>query len=210
MYNDAGETPNVHFCYFDTGGIPVVIALSNLTAGTGSKERSPHPGPNSGYMAFCEGGHFEGQRRRAAAFDTQGKIIKEFKGNSGTGLHQQNFIDAVRSRDASMLNAEVQVGHDSTGWCNLANISFLSGQTFSFADAKQVEQGSQLWESVLGDMDKLLKAHGLDIESADIKLSPLLTVDPNTEQFVGSNAGTANQFLRREYRKGYEVPEIIS
>ncbi len=210
VYNDAGETPNVHFCYFDTGGIPVVIALSNITARPGSKERSPHPGPNSGYMAFCEGGRFEGQRGRAVAFDKDGKTIRKFKGTSGMGLHQQNFIDAVRSRDASILNSDVQVGHDSTGWCNLANISYLSGRTFSFADARQVGQGSQVWEGVLGDMDKLLKAHGLGIESAEIKLSPLLTVDPKTEQFIGNNAKAANQFLRREYRNGYEVTEIVS
>ena len=210
VYNDAGETPNVHFCYFDTGGIPVVIALSNLTGGTGSKERSPHPGPNSGYMAFCEGGHFEGQRGRAEAFDKNGKSMKKFKGTKGMDLHQKNFIDAVRSRDSSMLNADVQIGHDSTGWCNLANVSYLSGQTFSCADTKQVGERSQLWESVLGDMDKLLQAHGLDIESSDIKLSPLLTLDPKTEQFVGSNAEAANQFLKREYRPGHEVPEIVS
>ncbi|HIF33318.1 MAG TPA: Gfo/Idh/MocA family oxidoreductase [Planctomycetaceae bacterium] len=210
VYNDAGETPNVHFCYFDTGGIPVVIALSNLTAGTSSKDRSPHPGPNSGYMAFCEGGRFEGQRGRAEAFDKDGKSIKKFKGTSGMGLHQQNFIDAMRKRDSSMLNADVQVGHDSTGWCNLANVSYLSGQPFSFADAKQIGQDSPLWSSVLGDMAKLLKSHGLDIERSEIKLSPLLTVDPKTEQFVGSNSETANQFLKREYRKGYEVPEIVS
>jgi predicted dehydrogenase len=210
VYNDAGETPNVHFCYFDTGGIPVVIALSNLTAGSRSKDRSPHPGPNSGYMAFCEGGRFEGQRGRAEAFDKKGKSIKKFKGTSGMGLHQQNFIDAVRSRDASMLNADVQVGHDSTGWCNLANVSYLAGQTFSYADAKQVGPGNQLWQSVLGDMDRLMRAHGLKIESSKFKLSPMLKVDPKTEQFVGSNAVEANQFLKREYRKGYEVPESVS
>jgi hypothetical protein len=92
----------------------------------------------------------------------------------------------------------------------LANVSYLSGQPFSFADAKQIGQDSPLWSSVLGDMAKLLKSHGLDIERSEIKLSPLLTVDPKTEQFVGSNSETANQFLKREYRKGYEVPEIVS
>ncbi len=208
VYNDAGETPNVHFCYFDTGGIPVVIALSNITAGNGSKKTSPHPGPGSGYMAFCEGGRLEGQRSRAVAFDKDGKTIKTFRGNSGNGLHQMNFIEAVRRQDASILNSEVQVGHDSTGWCNLANVTYQTGKTFSYDDAKQIEKGSQLWTSVLGDMDKLLKAHGLDLESTDIKLSPLLTIDAKTEQFTGSGAESANQLLKREYRKGYEVPEF--
>jgi len=161
-------------------------------------------------MAFCEGGHFEGKRGRAEAFDKDGKSIRKFKGTGGMGLHQQNFIDAVRSHDSSTLNADVQVGHDSTGWCNMANVAYLSGEEFSFADAKEVGEGSPLWGSVLGEMDSLLKSHGLGIESAEIKLSPVLTIDPKTEQFVGSKAEVANEFLNREYRKGYEVPEIVS
>ena len=210
VYNDAGETPNVHFCYFDTGGIPVVIGLSNITAGPKSRKASPHPGPGSGYIAYCEGGRFEGQRSRGAAYDKEGKLIKRFKGNSGMKLHQKNFIDAVRSRKAESLNSEVKVGHDSTGWCNLANVAYLSGSKFSSDDARQIGKSSKLWESVLGDMDKLLKAHGLSLDNAAIQLSPVLTIDPKTEQFIGSNAKTANQHLKREYRKGYEVPEIAS
>ena len=46
------------------------------------------------------------------------------------------------------------------------------------------------------------------MESDSIRLSPLLTLDTKTEQFVGEEADSANQFLKREYRKGYEVPEI--
>ena len=61
-FNDAGNTPNLHFAYFDTGSIPVVIALSNLHARKGSKDRVKHPGPGSGYIAYCEGGRLEGQR----------------------------------------------------------------------------------------------------------------------------------------------------
>ena len=37
VWNDAGETPNVHFVYFDTGSIPVVIGLANITAEPNSK-----------------------------------------------------------------------------------------------------------------------------------------------------------------------------
>ena len=36
-FHDAGDTPNVHFVYFDTGSIPVVITLSNLTAAPNSE-----------------------------------------------------------------------------------------------------------------------------------------------------------------------------
>ena len=113
VYNDAGETPNVHFAYFDTGSIPVVIGLSNLPAESGGRKSAPHPGPGSGYIAYCEGGRFEGQRGRGVAYDNDGKVIRNFRGN-GDKRHQQNFLDAVRAHDRTMLNAEVEVGNDST------------------------------------------------------------------------------------------------
>jgi predicted dehydrogenase len=203
-WNDAGQTPNVHFVYFDTGKIPVVMGLSNLTENNSAR----HPGPGSGYIAYCEGGRLEGERGRARAFDKDGKEIKAFKGTSGEGLHQQNFIDAVRSRDAASLNAEVALGHLSTSWCNLANITQRSGDTFTHAAAKEVDGDSGTWGSLLGEMTAHLGGHGINIEDAQIKLSPMLTVDVKKEIFVGDHAKTANTFLKRQYRKGYEVPEI--
>ncbi len=208
VWNDAGDTPNVHFAYFNTGSIPVVIGLTNLTAGPDSKKSPAHPGPNSGYMGYCEGGRFEGQRGRAAAYDNDGKLIKEFKGTGGNGAHQQNFIDAVRSRDSSILNSDVKVGHDSTGWCNLANVAFRAGKPYKLADAKQVTDGAEMWEGLLESMNGLLTAHGVKMESDAIQLSPMLEMDVASEKFVGNNAEVANGFLKREYRKGYEVPEI--
>ncbi|MBT4867590.1 MAG: Gfo/Idh/MocA family oxidoreductase [Planctomycetaceae bacterium] len=204
-WNDAGESPNVHFVYFDTGSIPVVIGLSNLQERGSAK----HPGPGSGYIAYCEGGRLEGQRGRAVAFDKDGKQIKSFKGRGGNGLHQQNFIDAVRSRDASSLNTDVQVGHLSTGWCNLANIAFRAGSTFSHAAAKEVTGDRGVWGSLLGETERHLGTHNIKIESTQIKLSPMLTVDVENELFIGDHAKTANAFLKRQYRKGYEVPEIV-
>ena len=85
--------------------------------------------------------------RRPSTSD--GKLVKEFRGNSGNGFHQQNFIDAVRRRDPSILNAPVKVGHDSTGWCNLANIAFRAGGSYSAADAASVKDSQGLWEGLL-------------------------------------------------------------
>jgi hypothetical protein len=206
VFNDAGETPNVHFTYFDTGSIPVVIGLSNLPAEPGGKKSPAHPGPSSGYMAFCEGGRFEGQRGRAVAYDNDGKKIKEFKGN-GDVKHQQNFIDAVRAQDRSILNAEIEVGNDSTGWCNLANVAYRAGQRFSRDTANEVKLAE--WDTLLEEMDKHLAAHDLKLDSSEIKLSPILNLDETTEQFFGIGSEAANGFLKRQYRKGYEVPEIV-
>lgn len=204
--NDAGETPNVHFAYFDTGSIPVVIGLSNLPAEPGGKKSPKNPGPSSGYVVYCEGGRLEGQRGGAKAFDSSGKMIKEFKGSGGNGLHQANFIEAVRTRDRSILKSEIAVGNDSTGWCNLANIAFRAGQEFTREAASQIDLDE--WHTVIGEMDEHLSAHDIAIDGDAIGLSKLLQLDPKTERFVGEHAETANRFLKREYRKGYEVPEL--
>jgi len=206
-WNDAGDTPNVHFVYFDTGSIPVVIALTNLTAGGDSKKSPQYPGPGSGYIAYCEGGRFEGQRGRAAAFDRAGKLIKEFKGDSGKS-HQQNFIDACRTRNVSSLMADVQIGHHSTGWCNLANIAFQTGSSFKAADIGQVSGDHGIFEQLVAEMDTHVTAHGVKLESDQIRLSPMLTLDVKTEAFVGEHANVANPFLKRQYRAPYIVPEI--
>ncbi len=209
VWNDAGDTPNMHFAYFDAGGIPVVIGLSNLTAGGDAKGSPKHPGPGSGYIAYCEGGRLEGHRGGAKAYDNDGKLIKDFA--SGGGItHQENFIQAVRNHDRSILMSEVEVGNDSTGWCNLANIAFRAGETFSYEEAR--EQGSDIppWSGILDEMDAHCKAHGIAMDGGEVLLSPLLTLDRETEQFVGDQAEKANKFLKREYRKGYEVPEFVS
>jgi hypothetical protein len=204
-WNDAAQTPNVHFVYFDTGSIPVVIGLSNLPAEKGGKKSPKMPGPPSGYLAYCEGGEFHGQRSRAVAKDKDGKVIREFKGNSGDVLHQKNFIDAVRSRDASGLNADIQVGHDSTSWSNFANIAFRSGKKFTRDQANEV--GVEVWQELIAQTEKHLKAHDLSLDNDAIQLSPMLSLN-DSGQFVGDHAEAANKLLKREYRKGYEVPEI--
>ena len=205
-WDDAGNTPNVHFVYFDTGSIPVVIGLSNLPAEVGGKKAAPHPGPNSGYVVYGEGGYYYGQRGRGAAFDNDGKQIREFSGNSGDGLHQANFLEAVRKHDRSIQNAEVEVGHHSTGWCNLANIAYQAGSKFSADEAKEIDL--EQWTTLIGEMKAHTQAHGVEMDSDQIRLSPMLELNTDEGRFVGDKADMANKFIKREYRKGYEVPEL--
>jgi hypothetical protein len=37
----------------------------------------------------------------------------------------------------------------------------------------------------------------------------MLSIDPKTQRFVGEHAAQANAFIRREYRRGFEVPEQV-
>ena len=207
VWNDAGETPNVHFVYFDTGGIPVVIGLSNLPSVPDGKKAAPHPGPGSGYVVYGEGGYYHGQRGRGAAYDNDGKLIKKFSGNSGNGLHQKNFLNAVRDRDRSQQNAEVEVGHHSTGWCNLANIAFQCGDQFSADQAKEIDLAQ--WSTLMSEMKTHTEVHGVKMESDHIRLSPMMELNPQAGRFIGNEAKRANGFIKREYRAGYEVPELV-
>ncbi|MEM9825776.1 MAG: Gfo/Idh/MocA family oxidoreductase [Planctomycetota bacterium] len=203
--NDAGQTPNVHFVFFDTGMYPVTIALSNLPGEPGGKKSPKHPGPGSGYIVSCEGGYLHGSRGRATAFDADGKKIASMSGN-GSVKHQANFLDAVRSRDRSILNAEVAVGNDSTGWCNLANIAFRVGGPFDQSVAAKVDD--PIWKEVVGEMQTHLEAHGSSMDADEIVGSPsMLTIDAKTETFIGENADLANAYLKRQYRAGFEVTD---
>ncbi|MGN6546630.1 MAG: gfo/Idh/MocA family oxidoreductase, partial [Aureliella sp.] len=199
---------NVHFVYFDTGSIPVVIGLSNLPAAPGAKKPPQRPGPESGYVVYCEGGRFEGQRGRGVAFDKDGKEIRKFSGNSGGKMHQENFIACVREGNPDKLNTEVLVGHHSTGWCNLANIAYQTGGAFSVEAAKQIKE--DVWQGLLDEMRQHLKAYDIELTDSQIKLSPVLEVDVEKEHFVGPHADKANALLKREYRAPYVVPEITA
>jgi hypothetical protein len=37
----------------------------------------------------------------------------------------------------------------------------------------------------------------------------MLRLDGKTERFVETGSEAGNQFLKREYRQGYEVPELV-
>ena len=138
---------------------------------------------------------------------TDGKLIKKFSGNSGGTLHQKNFLEAVRKRDRSILNTDVQVGHDSTGWCNLANIAYRTGKAFTMDATAKVDVKE--WTSLVDEMKQLMGAYSLTLENADLKLGPMLTIDPKTEKFVGSDSEEANKFLKREYRAPFVVPDVV-
>ena len=204
-WNDAGETPNAHMVHFDTGSIPVSIHLMNIAASPGDKKSPKHPGPGSGYIAFCEGGRYEGQRGRGVAYDRDGKEIRRFKGNSGNTVHQQNFIDAVRAQQASVLNTDVDIGNDSTGWCNLANIAFRAGKTYS---SKVIDNGFPDMKRLAQELAGVLSRYDLALDGGEVMASSILDLSEDGSQFIGSDAEQANRFLKREYRNGYAVPDM--
>ena len=54
---------------------------------------------------------------------------------NGLDLHSLNFLDAIKSRDKSVLNAPIQVGYDAAVVSHLGNIAYKTGERL-FWDAE--------------------------------------------------------------------------
>ena len=116
----------------------------------------------------------------------------------------------MRSRKASELKAEVEAIHYSSAWCHLGNISYRLGQKYSRDQAEAAVKDFQPWNDVIGDFHEHLKKNELDDSKLDIRMGPLLEIDAAKEIFVGDTATPeALALLKREFRKGFEVPESV-
>lgn len=208
-WDDAGDTPNVHYALLDAEGIPVVVTLSNLPK-RGTLEKVP--GPGSGYVAYGSAGRLEGQRGGAVAYDADGKQVKKFKGNNGNVHHQRNFLEAIRTEDQSLLMAPVKVGNDSTTWCNLINVaSRVSGSgTSDAAEHLSWRFGENSGDEILQQMQSIVEANAGAEAAGQFQLGPVLGYDSTLRQFTGNLADEANPFLKREDRESFEVPDMAA
>jgi len=118
----------------------------------------------------------------------------------------------VRAGDRKRLNAEVETGHRSTAWCNLANIAFRACDSngkskYSHEAAQAVDAGFAPWNALVEMIETSAKQNSVEVDSA-FCLSPVFAFDGQQEQFVGQNRDQANPFLKRAYRSQFEVPSI--
>jgi len=188
-WNDAGETPNTHFIYYDTGVVPVIMDVHNLPrkAGENASDIYAKRRTRAFLVIECENGYYAGGRGGGAAYDKNGKKIKGFSGNAGGG-HAANFIEAVRSRRPQDLNAPIEQGYWSTAWCHLGNISWRLGRRYSKEEALAQVKGYKPWEEVIEGFHAHLEANEIDPAKADIKLGAMLEIDPKAECLTGPSA----------------------
>ena len=137
MFDDDQETPNtLNAAYeFNDGGAKKMLVfevrhwISNHEAGLDE----PKPGNTVGTVFYGSKGYL------AVSEEDQSKYAsflgpEQAPGPSAhiVGNHFANFIDAVRNRDASALNAPIEEGAISTTLVHLANISYLLGRSLHF------------------------------------------------------------------------------
>lgn len=207
VWNDAGQSPNVCFAYYDTGSIPVLFGLTNLPTDSGGDRDVRHKGVGSGYIVECEGGYYAGGRGGGAAYDTSGSRIHRFKGDSGAG-HARNFVDAVRAHDRKLLNAEVEIGHQSAAWCNLVNIACRVGSPYSNERATAIASDFPPWRALVNAAHEHVARNSVQIDDGRFAVSPVLEFDAAQQRFIGNDVDQANLLLSREFREPFAVPAV--
>ena len=141
MFDDDQETPNdlVATYEFDDGGKKKFMTfevrhwISNHEAGI-NVDSGPHKDTNTvgamfygskGYMVITDEDH-------GTYYSFLGREQEPGPGRKELGNNWANFIDAVRSRKHSDLNAPIEEGAISTTLVHLANISYRLGRTLRF------------------------------------------------------------------------------
>ncbi|MFT5288102.1 MAG: putative dehydrogenase [Planctomycetota bacterium] len=208
-YADDGNTPNTASIVHAYAGAPLVFEVRGLPkdaesqASNWGKNMDSFMGSRIGCIIHCQNGHVVVPSYTAAtAFGSDGEKLQEWKGG---GDHFANFIQAVRARDASLLNADIAEGHISSALCHVGNISYLAGRAATLEDV-QASVGDGAGRNALDRMQKHLVDNGIDLGSDRMTLGRHLSIDPATESILGDDLAQA--MMTRNYRAPFVVHEI--
>jgi len=203
-YVDDGETANTQMVVLDYGGPRIIFEVRGLPERAGSGTMDRLKGQSIGNIIECEGGYIAGDQ----AFDRAGKPMRKFTGEGFRGGdHFANFIDAVRSRRVSDLNADILEGHLSSALCHLGNISYRLGKRSDPEEVRAAVARDATALETLDRMEEHLARNGVDIKASRLTVGPPLRFDPKRERFIGNRQ--ADAMLRRDDRPGFRVPEKV-
>lgn len=205
---DAGETANTHVIYLDYKPAPLIFEVRGLPRKKGDRSMDNFRGVRIGVVVQCEKGYFAAGDGGGWVYDNDGEKIKQFSGGGGGG-HHQNFVDAVRSRKRSDLNADIEKGHFSSALCHMGNTSYRLGKKMPVDEIKKnIADNAEMMDS-LERMLEHLKANEVNLDAEPLTMGPMLTMDPEKEQWVGEYSEWANMYLKRNYREPFVVPDKV-
>ena len=131
--NDASETPDTLQTVYEYDGFSILWEhATGIDGGNYGRNHGIAFIGNNGTLVLDRGGwevipekEFQGwgkegiPKMEAMSYDNGGL--------SGLDLHTQNFIEAVKSRDNSKLNAPIKVGYDAALVSHMGNVAFKTG-----------------------------------------------------------------------------------
>ncbi|HUG93086.1 MAG TPA: Gfo/Idh/MocA family oxidoreductase [Planctomycetaceae bacterium] len=199
-YEDQGETANTQVAVFDYGDTQLIFEVRGLV-----------PKNHITDLFHFEDGTIKEDGKFYRNGSSTGEPLPEVADTRGPGgsNHFGNFIEAVRNRNRSYLNAEVEDGHYSSALCHLANVSYRLGKDVPFDGGKKVFEGNAAAEETFESMtEHLARENRIELAGETFRRGRFLEFDAKSESFV--NDKEANQFLFRNYRAPFVVPETLT
>lgn len=207
-YVDDGETPNTLLVSYDYPAAPLLFELRGLPAAASVASMDQYRGLSVGNIIECEGGYISVPSKdysSAQAFDRDGRLLKDF---SGSASHYQNFIQAVRSRKSSDLNAPIGEGHISSSLSHLANISLRIGKDARAREVRDQIAARPLLADGFSRLQEHLRQNGVDLERGSLRWGAFLQLEPETQAFLGEHAQAARRLTHQPHRKPFVLPDL--
>jgi len=198
-WDDQGVTPNTQFAVAEyPNGQYVFFNVRNV-----DYDGYEHQVENRFY--FEDGGKIIGD----TYIDANGneRRVEPEAPNLHPGGNYGSFINACRANDPSMSNAGMKVAHLSSLLGHTMNNSYRIGRPEPF-NAKAGRFGDNDWAN-----QEFQKFHevmrdgvGLPEDEEQYIVGPWLTLDAETERFVGEHADEANRLVANPRMPGFEIP----
>ena len=211
-YDDDGETPNTLVTILDYKPVPIIFEVRGLPKQSDIEAMDNYHGVRIGVVIECEDGFFAGGHGGGWIYDKNGKKVKQFS-SPGGGEHQANFIQAVRSRKRSDLNADILEGHLSSALCHMGNIPYNLGKLVDKDELTDTIKSNPIASEAFERFEDHLNKNNVDLLTDRPTLGTWLDFDPQTEKFVTKNKFDfgywANKLVRGHYREPFVVPESV-
>tara|TARA_R110002051_G_scaffold56554_5_gene105277 strand:+ start:221 stop:1570 length:1350 start_codon:yes stop_codon:yes gene_type:complete len=131
--NDASETPDTLQTVYEYDGFSILWEhATGIDGGNYGRNHGIAFIGNNGTLVIDRNGWEVIPEKEFQGWGKEGipkiEAISNGKGDfSGLDLHTQNFIDAVKSRDNTKLNAPIKVGYDAALVSHMGNVAFKTG-----------------------------------------------------------------------------------
>jgi predicted dehydrogenase len=209
-YDDDGQTPNTQVASFEFDDCRLICEVRNLpssplTAGGGSVQTGNIFYGSRGVLVrdlkdnLCRA--YLGSGEPPIVFGTGAKVDMDTLDQD----HFANFLAAMRSRKPEDLRSDALSGHVASSLCHLANISHRTGQDLPFGERPpMVQKDSELADAFDRTMAHLTD-NGVGPEGVRYRLGRPLVIDRQRETLGDPQA---DLLLTRQYRAGFELPQI--